>query len=254
MNTFDQFSIIKTLPGSLPMGGFIADTPIYRTHHTDSELLTEKNTASLSPFYEAIELKNRLAFLIHEVLTPQECQKLIHITEAMGYRPEAPGIQTPPGMRMNQSLHWLCEAPILETIFTRIEALLPQTLEGRSLYPKLSQRINFYRYENGNKFNRHTDGAWPGYGFDCANKEMVSWQGVESMLTMLLYLNDTHDNFSGGETTLYSDHSQATIQPITGSALFFRHGFGLNSVAHEGREVIGSGKKYVARINVMYTL
>lgn len=254
MTTFKNFSIATTLPSSLPMGGFVSDTPIYRTHDTDNALLESNGTSILKQEYQGIALEGKLAFVIHNVLTAKECQKLIRITEAMGYKPEAPGIQTPPGMRMNQSLHWLCEAPILNSIFERISKYLPLKLEGRSLHPQLSQRINFYRYENGDVFNRHTDGVWLAYGFDKSNKNMISWDGVESMLTMLLYLNDNSDGFSGGETSLYGQQKRVDIKPITGSALFFRHGFGYDSVIHSGQQVTGTSKKYVARINVMYDI
>ena len=82
---------------------------------------------------------------------------------------------------------------------------------------------------------------------------MIKWDGVYSKLTMLLYLNSPKNGFQGGETVLYGkDGEIVNIVPKTGSALFFRHGFGDESVSHKGARVMGDTPKYVARINVLY--
>jgi hypothetical protein len=75
------------------------------------------------------------------------------------------------------------------------------------------------------------------------------------MLTMLLYLNGHENGVEGGCTRIYSDENQTLdVEPRTGRALFFRHGFGSDSVQHTGMQVTGAVPKYVARINVMYQL
>lgn len=250
----NDISIIDTLPGSLPMGGTVANTPIYRTHNIDEKLLQKNNPHLNTQRLPDIDLGGKLAFVMKEVLSKNECQKMIHVVEKMGFRPEAPGIQTPPGMRMNQSVHWLCHAELLTTLFDRIGELLPQTLEGRPLYSRLSQRINFYKYQNNDVFNKHVDGSWPGYGFDASETQMVQWPNVGSMLTMLLYLNDHNDDFVGGETQIYGVNNRVDVLPVTGNALFFKHGFSQGSVAHIGKTVKGNGNKYVARINILYSL
>lgn len=246
-----DISVVERLPGSLPMGGVVHNTPIYRTHNIEAHVLAESGNDVSATLRSPIKLDDSLAFVIDNVLSSKECEKIIQITEAMGYRPEAPGIQTPPGMRMNQSVHWLCEAPILNTIYHRIHHLLPQEIEGCSLHSRLSQRINFYKYQQGDVFNKHTDGAWPGFGFDKTGQRMIQWQDAESMLTMLLYLND---NFLGGETELFGRRKNIDVSPVTGSALFFRHGFGADSVVHSGKTITDNGNKYVARINILYNI
>lgn len=254
MNLDNGISIIEKLPGTLPLGGIVDNTPIYRTHNIDEDLLEKDNLALQTKRHSNIDLGGKLAFVIDDVLSKQECEKLIQVTEKMGFRPEAPGIQTAPGMRINQTVHWLCEVELLNTIFKRIKPLLPQELDSRPLYDRLSQRINFYRYQHNNVFNPHTDGAWPGYGFNDSGDEIVQWSGVESMLTMLLYLNDQSDGFFGGETQLFGQGRHVDIVPTRGSALFFRHGFGEESVLHKGKIVTGCQNKYVARINILYEL
>ena len=58
----------------------------------------------------------------------------------------------------------------------------------------------------------------------------------------------------GGATRLFPSDGSAPVDvaPRKGSALFFRHGFGENSVLHAGQPVSGTAPKYVARLNVLY--
>ena len=68
-----------------------------------------------------------------------------------------------------------------------------------------------------------------------------------SQFTLMIYLNS---GFDGGEMHFYDADLQlrATVRPETGMALVFRH-----AQLHEGAPVI-SGRKYVLRTDVMYTL
>jgi hypothetical protein len=111
-----------------------------------------------------------------------------------------------------------------------------------------------YRYDANDVFNRHTDGNWPGYSLSPDRSTMLEWgPELRSGLTMLLYLNGPADGVIGGSTRLFSrDGRQVDVEPVKGSALFFRHGFGFSSVVHEGCRVTGDMPKYVARITVMY--
>ena len=252
MNTDLKIDIVDQLPGSLPMGGTVPNTPIYRVNREALDLFVKPDQNIGNAKLTQLGLENKLAFIVDNVLSPPECALIINITNQLGYRPEAPGIQTPPGMRMNQSVHWLSDAVIMETIFKRIEKHLPATIDQRSLHPSLSQRMNFYKYRQHDVFNRHIDGAWPGFGFNADNTQMLQWPGVESMLTMLLYLNGHAEGVEGGCTQIYSENRAIDVEPCTGRALFFRHGFGTESVQHTGMQVTGEVPKYVARINVLY--
>lgn len=80
------------------------------------------------------------------------------------------------------------------------------------------------------------------------------WPGVVSKLTMLLYLSDEQDGVQGGHTRVYrfGTGENIDVAPRKGSALFFRHGFGPDSVMHESQPVFGTKPKYVARLNVLY--
>lgn len=254
---------VALLPGSLPHGGIVPDTPIHAfvTPPPQLALAVQANietdpeaSAKPRPTRHDIELGGLLAFEIRNLLTTAEADLMIEASERFGYRDEAPGIATPPGMRMNKSVHWVADNGLLGPLFERMAALLPAHIGGLTLYPRLSERLNMYRYDDGDVFNRHTDGEWPGYSLDTERRSMLQWPAVmRSCLTMLLYLNGPGDGVQGGHTRLYRpDGSSHDVMPVKGSALFFRHGFGPQSVLHVGCPVRGTVPKYVARINVMY--
>jgi hypothetical protein len=243
---------VAELHGSLPMGGFVAATPIY-AFDTPPPRLQLGLRPELRPQRRDIALGGLLAFIIDEVLTADEADAMVEATERFGYLAAAPGIVTPPGMRMNKSVHWIADSALLEPLFARIRHLLPAELEGMPLHGRLSQRINMYRYDEQDLFNPHTDGDWPGYGLNTDRSQMLEWAGPRSGLSMLLYLNGPDDGVEGGSTYLYDRQRHTTeVIPKKGSALFFRHGFGPGSVLHHGCRVTGKIPKYVARINVLY--
>ena len=249
---------VAHMTGSLPMGGQVLNTPVFSFHHTPVGLEFSAK-AELHPQRRDICLDGLLAFEISDVLTAAESDALVAATEQLGYRDEAPGIQTPPGMRMNKSVHWIAPAAMMAEIYRRIATLLPQVIGARPLAPRLSQRLNMYRYDAGDVFNRHIDGDWPGYGLsgsaDNPAARMAEWTGSRSMLTMILYLNGLDDGVVGGQTQLFGRAGAVVdVTPSKGSALFFRHGFDMQSVMHEGCRVTGVTAKYVARINVLYAL
>jgi len=201
-----------------------------------------------------IDIGGQLAFVIKNVVTEKEADRLVSVTEGLGYSPAAPAISTPPGMRMNQALHWVDDDTLIGAIWDRIRPLLPQELDGKKLVG-LSRRLNHYRYEEGDRFRQHIDGDWPGYRISDDGTSMVTCSGAHSKLSMLLYLNGPQDGVLGGDTRLFGRGGVTVdVTPCKGSALFFRHGFSEDSVMHEGTVVTGSTKKYVARVNVLYSL
>lgn len=250
--TWPELRAVAHLPGSLPMGGVVPDTPVHAFSRTPDALRFDADT-DLNPKRRDIDLDGLLAFEISDVVTASEAGRLIEASERMGYRPEAPGIATPPGMRMNKSVHWVADAELMGRLMDRIGHLLPAEIDGRPLFAHFSHRLNMYRYDDNDVFNRHTDGDWPGYSLDPQRSTMLEWRGLRSALTMLLYLNGAQDGVQGGQTRLFTRQGRAVdVTPSRGSALFFRHGFGPGSVVHEGCRVQGPVAKYVARINVMY--
>ncbi|MGM9426333.1 hypothetical protein [Hydrogenophaga sp. MI9] len=248
-----QTRVVARLTGSLPMGGVVPDTPIHAFAQTPAALALGPAPA-LQPRRRDIELGGLLAFAIDEVVTAEEADRIVAASEVFGYRDEAPGIATPPGMRLNKSVHWVADEALLGPILARIRHLLPPEIDGAPLHGRLSHRINMYRYDDQDVFNRHIDGDWPGYGLDPDRTEMLEWGGaLRSCLSMLLYLNGPEDGVAGGQTRLLArDGGWTDVTPRKGAALFFRHGFSPDSVIHIGARVSGPVPKYLARINVMY--
>ena len=194
-------------------------------------------------------------------MTAHECDALVALTESMGYSSFAPSIRTPPGMRQNKAAHWFAPketaAQFLAPLYARFRHLLPATLEpGDALADRLSHRLAHYKYDAGDAFNRHTDGAWPGQSVNAAGNGVTTWGGCESKLSMVLYLSDAAEAGGGGATRLFrrDGGEPVDVQPKKGRALFFRHGFGPDSVLHAGMKLEGDGAlKYVCRLNVLYT-
>lgn len=248
-----EVHVVARLIGSLPMGGVVPDTPIHAFAQTPEALAFDPAT-DLQPQRRDIDLDGLLAFCIDPVVTADEADRIVAASEVFGYRDEAPGIATPPGMRMNKSVHWVADEALLGPVFARIRHLLPPAIDGVPLYGRLSHRINMYRYDDQDVFNRHIDGDWPGYGLDGARREMREWAaGPRSCLSMLLYLNGPEEGVTGGNTRLLGRDGRWTdVIPRKGAALFFRHGFSPESVIHIGDRVSGTVPKYLARINVMY--
>ena len=227
-----------------PIHAFVSEPPVL---HLGS-------APELRPTRRDIYLGGLLAFVIDQVVTPTEADAIVAATEQFGYRDEAPGISTPPGMRMNKTAHWVSDSGLTGAIYSRISHLLPPHIDSEPLFPAFSRRLNMYRYDANDVFNRHTDGNWPGYSLSADRQRMDEWpSGLRSALTMLLYLNGPADGVVGGSTRLFGlNGMQTDVLPVKGSALFFRHGFASDSVVHEGCRVSGNVSKYVARINVMY--
>jgi hypothetical protein len=124
-----------------------------------------------------------------------------------------------------------------------------------------------YRYDSGNVYRPHIDGAWPGSaisGTQEAGDERCDYDGYGdrwSRLTLLLYLND---NFDGGSTNFYYASADGgldvrPVRPVAGSVFVFPHGENSDAPempfapVHEGSTVI-TGRKYIVRTDVLYML
>eukprot|EP00403_Amphidinium_massartii_P020442 CAMPEP_0178398242 /NCGR_PEP_ID=MMETSP0689_2-20121128/14671_1 /TAXON_ID=160604 /ORGANISM="Amphidinium massartii, Strain CS-259" /LENGTH=262 /DNA_ID=CAMNT_0020018997 /DNA_START=99 /DNA_END=887 /DNA_ORIENTATION=- len=244
---------VQHMWGSLPMGGMREGTPVHALAEESVPRVSQES--AITPTRTDIPLHGQLAFVIDNVLTPEECEEIIRAGETMGFIDAAPSISTPPGMRMNKTCHWVADESLQGGILSRIRHLLPERLDGDLLHDKLSHWVGLYRYSDGNVFRRHVDGECSGYSLSEDRQEVLTWEDdLISKLTLLIYLNGAEEGVSGGATELYSkDGKTYAVTPKKGSALLFQHGDDMRtSVFHSGTEVHAGMPKYVARINVMY--
>lgn len=229
-----------------------------------SSLKEDSSSSTHSPLQRTdIDLgPGRLAFYVDNVLSAAEADALAACAEAVleanGHSRLAPGINTPPGMRVNEAAHWYPSfeaAPkFLAPLFARISHLAPPELGGLPLYPGFSQKVAQFKYLEGDKFERHVDGLFPGQGANASGDGVEEWSGVQSGMSVLFYCNDKEsDGLDGGETRLWSaDGSHHfDVVPRKGRALFFRRG-SHDAVLHAGLPVRGAVPKYMALINLAY--
>lgn len=169
-------------------------------------------------------------YTIDRLLSPAECKEAIDHAEGIGFA-EAP-ITIGPGrfvMRRdirNNTRVMLDDAARAAALYPRLEGRLPSPVDD--FVPcGLNERFRFYRYEPGQAFRWHHDGAF------------ARSRDERSFYTLIIYLND---DFTGGAT----EFERRCIEPATGRALIFYH-----PLRHQGAEV-RRGTKYVLRTDIMF--
>ncbi|SIO64991.1 Predicted 2-oxoglutarate-and Fe(II)-dependent dioxygenase YbiX [Singulisphaera sp. GP187] len=168
-------------------------------------------------------------FTVPDLLTLQECQAYIALTEREGY--QAAPITTASGFAMrpdirNNTRVIVDDAARADDLWRRVRDRIPRFFQGRQAIG-LNERFRFYRYDPGERFAAHRDGPY--------RRE----NGEKSLLTFMIYLSE---GFTGGETVF----QEVSVTPQLGMALIFEH-----QLIHEGAAVT-SGRKYVLRSDVMY--
>ena len=183
-----------------------------------------------------IPLIGNKLFLIPNFLSAPECAQFIAQSEDDGYEEatitNAGGVAIISSDVRNNTRLILDDETLANRLFKRAAEMLPQSWLGWQLLA-FNERFRFYRYDVGQTFNMHFDGA-----FARSDDE-------QSQFTFLIYLND---DFAGGCTNFFDDDGALThsAKPEQGSALVFWH-----PMMHEGATVM-RGRKYVLRTDVMY--
>src|SRR5262245_18229872 len=181
------------------------------------------------------ELDGPDVFVVHDFLTPPECAAHVPRAEAAGFdaAPVMAGLGPVVNKETRNNDRVMVDDPDLAAaLCERARPLLPARLRNFELVG-LNERFRYYRYDPGQRFAPHFDGAF--YRTD----DEQSW------LTFMVYLND---GFSGGETNFYRRGGAPSLGviPQAGMALVFVH-----ATLHEGAPV-EAGRKYVLRTDVMY--
>ena len=151
-------------------------------------------------------------FLLHNVLSPDECEHYITATEEAGYSSIAG--EYPTAYRNN----WRCLAlmpEFMDQVYERIKVHIhrgdihgvrPIGFDTGGIWSPigLNECVKFSRYESGasQKFSKHIDSPF------------VRNDDEQSIFTVMIYLNDA---FEGGETIFYPEcepHQIVTTAPF----------------------------------------
>ncbi len=168
-------------------------------------------------------------FVLNDFVTASECEAFIERSESYGFEEAAinnRGTQEIVKSVRNNDRILFDDETLAETLFPKIKPHVPECIDDWCIFG-LNERFRFYKYQPGQYFKWHRDGAFERHPTE------------KSFFTFMIYLND---HFSGGITKF----REFSVTPQTGSALVFPH-----RVMHEGAE-IESGTKYVLRTDVMY--
>lgn len=180
---------------------------------------------------DSLDHTGPLVFTVAGVFDAAECADTIAQIERLGFE-DAPittarGFVMRPDIRNNTRVMF-DDHSLAATLFVRLGGAIPAHLHGRRAVG-VNERFRCYRYEPGQRFAPHYDGAYQRSATE------------RSELTLMVYLND---DFTGGKTAFHDFDAEVT--PLTGAALLFQH-----QLLHEGC-FVKSGVKYVLRSDVMY--
>ena len=258
--------------------------PSFSASSTSHDIVKGKNTRKAAGL-EGV-LQQGPAFVLHDVLTKEVCEQLIHVTEQLGFGNYHVGKNFHGAMQIlvsqdvaNAVGQILSRHVCIEDVNTiRTEMDGPDTDEDvRLVYAGLNRRWRIYRYSPGGEetFSPHIDAGFPPSGLSDDGSELI-WdasgdnKGIVSRLTVLMYLND---DFVGGETKFYQprinmDHDDtattpeviASVRPVAGSMLVFPQAVTEVAVEyarkhwslHEGAPVKSGRSKYVIRSDILF--
>ena len=204
------------------------------------------------------------AFQLLNVISNDECQRLINMSESLGYLKDA-AVSLPREIRHNDNVVWVTDRQTDGLIWQRVESFFASDLtisDGKEPLG-LNARFRFYRYGSGDFFKFHTDGAWPGSRVIDGELVANAYPDRFSMMTFLLYLNEDYEggatrfrvNASNSEepARYYNEVREVDVYTPAGAALCFPHGMHPQHCIHSG-ETILKGTKYIIRTDVLYEL
>lgn len=187
--------------------------------------------------------------VVDDLLSHAECEEWRSLADAVGWQ-DAP-ITTGGGFVMRKDVRnndrvIVDDADRAAFLWSRLQPFAFD-VAGRSP-TGLNERLRFYRYGPGQKFDWHYDGC-----YETPDGRSRSW------VTFMVYLND---GAVGGETRIQVANDgdalarlfESGVDPIvdivprTGMGLMFLH-----QLRHTGAEV-RQGSKYVVRSDVMYSM
>lgn len=179
-------------------------------------------------------------FVVHDFLSEAECEYYTTLSESVGYGDAPISTMGGPVMRKdirNNDRVMIDDARIATEMWDRLRPFFPARVQFW-LPCGLNERWRFYRYDPGQQFDWHFDGAYERSPLE------------RSAFTFMIYLNG---GVAGGATEfnlksrggVQNDDPVVRVRPEAGKALVFTH-----RVLHRGAPV-EVGRKYVMRTDVM---
>ena len=99
----------------------------------------------------------RGAFVLSHVLTTEECDQILKLSQSMGYTEDAP-VSLGRNIRRNENCVWLADDSLWQPIWWRAAPHMPPRVEG-GRPAGLNQRWRLYRYGPDDIFRMHTECA-----------------------------------------------------------------------------------------------
>jgi hypothetical protein len=252
----DSFYVVAREPG--------AEHPALPTWANDAS-----NPAGLAVDYgDVIERREVDAvpgvFQLLNALSTSECRHLIELTESLGYLPDA-AVSLPRSIRHNHNVTWVADQSTTDILWQRCADLMTDNLDlfsGKRAVG-LNARFRFYRYQQGDYFKPHTDGAWPGSKVVANELITNAYTDRWSQLSFIVFLGD---DYKGGHTRFYLSKDNP-LQPArscdpaivinvrtpAGAVLCFPHGLHRLHCLHSSEAII-SGTKYIIRSDVLFEI
>lgn len=203
-------------------------------------------------------------FQLLNVFSHEECNKLIEISESLGYLPDAP-VSLPRNVRHNDNVTMVVDEDTDVIFWQRMAGLFAlgdDNFDG--LKPiGINARFRFYRYKSGDFFKPHTDGSWP--GSRVINNKLITqaYDDRWSQMTLLVFLTD---DFEGGATQFWvnkdnpslpariaSEAKVFEVRTPKGGALVFPHGQHPMHCLHSSEPIV-KGTKYIIRTDVLFSI
>ena len=202
------------------------------------------------------------AFQISNVLDDRECARLLQVSEKLGYLHDA-AVSLPRSVRHNDNVTWVADATTVDILWHRCAPVLCAIeidfKEMRAV--GINARFRFYRYQPGDFFKAHTDGAWTGSAV--VDRQLIA-DAYGDRLSLMSFLIFLSDGYEGGRTQFYMDRNDPTapawsekssvvvnVRTAAGAVLCFPHGPHRQSYLHAS-EPIESGTKYIIRTDVLF--
>lgn len=250
----DDFYVVAKEPGAEHPA-----LPTWAGHQTNPAQLSLEHQSDI----KRIEIDEvPAAFQLLNVLSVEECQRLIEITESLGYLKDA-AVSLPRDVRHNDNITWVVDEATDAIIWNRCKHLIAD--EKRIFSGKkplgINARFRFYRYHTGDFFKTHSDGAWPGSRVIKGELVADAYPDRWSQMTFLIFLSE---DFEGGSTQFIinknnpehpvlnmDDVKTVNIRTPIGGVLCFPHGMHPLHRLHSS-EKITAGIKYIIRSDVLY--